>query len=74
MDVDFSDLLVIIGGEDVGLDFSVDVDFQICLSSSMVRAGLDFLWMQIFEVFNHPSLGRWIGFSVNTFSMVRPLD
>jgi hypothetical protein len=30
--------------------------------------------MQIFEVFNHPSLGRWIGFSVNTFSMVRPLD
>ncbi len=61
----------------------------------MVRAGLDFLWMQIsqicssssvrpvdwiccgcrfLEVFIHPSLGRWIGFSVDTFCMVRPLD
>jgi hypothetical protein len=67
-------LLVIIRGEDVGLDFPVDVDFQICLSSSMVRAGLDFRWMQIFEVSNHPSLSRWIGFSVKFFSLIRPLD
>ncbi len=28
VDVDFSNLLVIIRGEDVGLDFSVDVDFS----------------------------------------------
>jgi len=28
VDVDFSDLLVIIRGEDVGLDLSVDVDFS----------------------------------------------
>jgi hypothetical protein len=42
VDVDFSDLLVIIHGEDVGFDFSVDEYFQICLSSSMVRAGCRF--------------------------------
>jgi hypothetical protein len=50
VNVDFSDLLVIIRGEDVGLDFYVDVDSQICSSSSMVRAGMDFLWMQIFQI------------------------
>jgi hypothetical protein len=52
----------------------VDADFSDLLIIIGQVAGLDYLWMQIFEVFIHPSLGRWIGFSVNTFSMVRPLD
>jgi hypothetical protein len=81
VDADFSDLLLIIRGEDVGLDLSVDVDSQICLSSSMVRAGLDFLWMQISQICLSSSMVRagldflWMQISqICSSSSVRPLD
>lgn len=52
----------------------MDADFSDLFIIIGQAAGLDFLWMQILEVFIHPSLGRWIGFSVDTICMVRPLD